>query len=137
MTLECISMRHEIEFRLGEILYTYFLREHDREKGRYNFYVRPDQVQLVNHLKTNDRGWKWSYFCTQGELLFGPSSSGDIPSFWKASGKSVLSCFSSCYLTESHCCFYADNQLNRAWLSGLLAEERTGRVLELFEQERD
>ena len=33
MTLECISMRHGIEFGLGEMLYTYFLREHDREKG--------------------------------------------------------------------------------------------------------
>ena len=55
-------MRHGIEFGLGEMLYTYFLREHDREKGRYNFYVLPDRVQLVNHLKTNDRGWKQSYF---------------------------------------------------------------------------
>ena len=47
-------MRHGIEFGLGEMLYTYFLREHDRGKGRYNFYVRPDRVQLVNHLRTND-----------------------------------------------------------------------------------
>ena len=53
-------MRHEIEFGLEEMLYTYFLWEHDREKGRYNFDVRRDQ--LVNHLKTNDRGWKQSYF---------------------------------------------------------------------------
>ncbi|KAL5578058.1 hypothetical protein UlMin_019757 [Ulmus minor] len=115
MTLECISMRHGIEFGLGEILYTYYLREHDREKGRYNFSVRPDRVQLVNHLKTNDRGWKRLYFFARGELLFGPSGPGDIPSFWKAS----------------------DNQLNRAWSSGLLAGERTQRVLELPEQERD
>ena len=39
MTLECISMRHDIEFGLGELLYTYFLWEHDHEKGRYNLYV--------------------------------------------------------------------------------------------------
>ena len=87
MTLECISMRHGIEFGLGEMLYTYYLREHDREKGRYNFYVRPDRVQLVNHLKTNDRNWKRSYFFARGELLFGPSGPGDIPSFWMASGE--------------------------------------------------
>ena len=49
-------MRHMIEFGPREMLYTYFLREHDREKGRYKLYVRPDQVQLVNHLKTNDLG---------------------------------------------------------------------------------
>ena len=98
-------MRHEIEFRLGEMLYTYFLREHDREKGRYNFYVRPDRVQLVNHLKTNDRGWKQSYFFARGELVFGTSGLRDIPSFWKASGKLAFFCFSSCYLIESHCCF--------------------------------
>ena len=98
-------MRHGIEFGLGEMLYTYFLREHDHEKGRYNFYVRPDRVQLVNHLKTNDCGWKHFYFFAWGELVFGPSGPGDIPSFWKASSKPAFSCFSSCYLTESHCCF--------------------------------
>ena len=33
--------------------------------------------------------------------------------------------------------FVADNQLNRAWSSGLLTGECTERVLELPEQERD
>ena len=98
-------MRHGIEFGLGEMLYTYFLREHDCEKGRCNFYVRPDRVQLVNNFKTNDRGWKQSYFITQGDLVFGPSGLGDIPSFWKASGKPAFFCVSSCNLIESHCCF--------------------------------
>ena len=83
MTLEWINMRHVIEFGLGEMLFTYFLREHDREKGRYNFYVRLDRVQLVNHLKTNDCGWKQSYFFAQGGLVFGPSGPGDIPSFFE------------------------------------------------------
>ncbi len=90
MTLECISMRNEIEWGLGELLYTYFLWEHDREKGRYNLYVRPDQVQLVNHLKTNDRGWKRSYFFARGDLVFGPRGQGDAPSFWKATGKHLF-----------------------------------------------
>ena len=87
MTLACISMRHGIEFGLGDMLYTYFLREHDSEKGQYNLYVLPNRVHLVNHLKTNDCGWKQSYFFAWGELLFGPSGPGDIPSFWKASGE--------------------------------------------------
>ena len=67
MSLECISIRHEIKFGLGELLYTHFLQEHDREKGRYNLYVRPDRVQLVNHLRNNDCGWKQSYFFSLGE----------------------------------------------------------------------
>ena len=42
MSLECLSMRNDIEFGLSEVLFTYFLQEHDREKGHYNLYVRSD-----------------------------------------------------------------------------------------------
>ena len=87
MALECIIMWHEIEFGLEELLYTYFLREHDHKKGWQNLYVRPNRVQLVNHLRTNDRGWKQSYFFAWGELVFGPSGQGDAPSFQKATSK--------------------------------------------------
>ena len=82
-------MRHEIGFGFGfgELLYCYFLWEYDREKGRYNLYVWPDRVQLVNHLRTNDCGWKQSYFFAWGELVFCSSGQGDAPSFWKATGK--------------------------------------------------
>ena len=83
-------MRSGIEFGLGEVLYTYFLREHDCEKGRYQLYVRLNRVQLANHLKTNDHGWKQSYFFTRGDLVFGPSGLGDAPSFWKASSKPLF-----------------------------------------------
>ena len=81
MTLKYISIRHGIEFGLRKLLYTYFLHEHDHEKGYYNLYVWLDWVQLVNHLRTNDRGWKHSYFFARGELVFGPSGQGDAPSF--------------------------------------------------------
>lgn len=87
MSLECISMRTGIEYGLSELLYTYFLREHDREKGRYNLYVRPDRDQLVCCLRTNDRKWKRSYFFARGDLVFGPSGHGDVPSFWMATGE--------------------------------------------------
>ena len=83
-------MRSGIEFGVSELLYTYFLREHDHEKGRYNLYVRQDRVQLVNHLRTNDRRWKQSYFFTRGDLVFGLSRQGDAPSFWKAFGEFIL-----------------------------------------------
>ena len=92
MTLECINMRHGIEFGLKELLYTYFLWEHDHEKGQYNLYVRPDRVQPVNHLRTNDREWKQSYFFARGKLMSGPSSQGDAPSFWKASSEFLYVC---------------------------------------------
>ena len=79
-----------IEFGLGELLYTYFLWEHDRKKGRYNLYVRPDRIQLVSRLRTNDHGWKRSYFFACGDLVFGPSGQGDAPSFWMASSDFLL-----------------------------------------------
>ena len=71
MSLECLSMRSGIVCGLGEVLYSYFLREHDLEKGHYLLYMRLDRVQLVSHLKTNDHGWKQSYFFAQGSLMFG------------------------------------------------------------------
>lgn len=79
MSLECLSMRSGIEFGLGEVLYTYFLQEHDPKKGYYQLYVNQNRAQLVNHLRTNDRSRKQSYFFIQGDLVFGLSRPGSSP----------------------------------------------------------
>ncbi|KAL5775364.1 hypothetical protein ACOSP7_012921 [Xanthoceras sorbifolium] len=41
-----------------DLLYTYSLREHDSEKGRYSFALRTNQEHLITYLTTNDRYWK-------------------------------------------------------------------------------
>ena len=35
MSLECLSIRQNVEYKLGEVLYTYYLKEHDKERGCY------------------------------------------------------------------------------------------------------
>ena len=34
-TLDCLNMKSRVEFELDEVLYTYFFRENDKEKGYY------------------------------------------------------------------------------------------------------
>ena len=36
MSLKSLSIRHEVECELGEVLYSYYLKEHDTDKGRFN-----------------------------------------------------------------------------------------------------
>ena len=81
MSLECLSMRSAVEFGLGKVLYTYFMWEHHKEKGRYQLYVRHEKVHLVIHLRSDDCGWKRSYLFTRGDMVFGPNGPGDLPSF--------------------------------------------------------
>ena len=42
MALECLGMRHDVACELGEVLYSYNLKEHDKEKGCYQFILRKD-----------------------------------------------------------------------------------------------
>ena len=35
LSLECLSMRHDIEFILREVLFSYYFKEHDKEKSHF------------------------------------------------------------------------------------------------------
>ena len=35
MALECLSMQHGVACKIGEVLFSYHLKEHDTNKGRY------------------------------------------------------------------------------------------------------
>ena len=54
LALECLSIRHGIACEIGEVLHSYYLKEHDTDKGRYQLIVRKDQVPLITFLRTND-----------------------------------------------------------------------------------
>ena len=56
LALECLSMRYGAACELGEVLYSYYLKEHDFEKGKYQLIVRKERVPLVTCLRTNDCG---------------------------------------------------------------------------------
>ena len=35
MSLESLSVRHRVDCELGEVLFSYYLKEHDKDKGRF------------------------------------------------------------------------------------------------------
>ena len=56
--IECLSMRHGVEFELGEVLFSYYLKEHDKKKGHFQLLLRRERSLLVTCLWSNDSGWK-------------------------------------------------------------------------------
>ena len=34
LSLECLSIRHRVDYELGEVLFSYYLKEHDKDKGQ-------------------------------------------------------------------------------------------------------
>ena len=40
MSLESLGRRHRVDCELGEVLFSYYLKEHDVDKGRYKLIAR-------------------------------------------------------------------------------------------------
>ncbi|KAL5574014.1 hypothetical protein UlMin_023611 [Ulmus minor] len=109
MSLESISIRHGVECEIGEVLFSYYLKEHDKDKGRYKMIARVGRAPIITCLRTNDRGWKDRFLFVRGELVWGPRRPGGAPDHWRATSLP----------------------------SGLIAEERTRQLLEIAVGERD
>ncbi|KAL5573130.1 hypothetical protein UlMin_022727 [Ulmus minor] len=115
MSLESLGSRHGVDCELGEVLFSYYLKEHDVDKGRYKLIARVGRAPIVTCLRTNDRGWKDRYLFVRGDLGWGPSGPGGVPGHWKSTSR----------------------EFNRALPSGLIAEERKRQLLEIVVAERD
>ena len=55
MSLESLIIQHGVDYELGEVLFSYYLKEHDKDKGRFKLITRVDRVPIVTCLRTNDR----------------------------------------------------------------------------------
>ena len=42
MSFKCLSMRHGVVCEIGEVLYSYYLKEHETDKGQYPLIVQKD-----------------------------------------------------------------------------------------------
>ena len=42
LALECLSMQRGVECEIGKVLHSYYLKEHDTNKGWYQFIVCKD-----------------------------------------------------------------------------------------------
>ena len=83
LSIECLSFEMGVLFEVKDVLETYYLKEHLKEKWRYTLILRQRKTHLVTGLPTNDRGnWQSYYFFVKGEGIFGSTGVGRILEFW-------------------------------------------------------
>ena len=88
MSIECMCFNLGLHFCIGDLLHTYYLKKHVKEKGRYLLYLRPKRQQLMLGLTTNDGGdWQKYYFFAKGDAIFGSAGAGDIPFSWETTSE--------------------------------------------------
>ncbi len=87
MSLESFSVRHGVDYELGEVLFSYYLKKHDKDKGRFKLIARVGRVPIVTCLRTNDREWKDRFIFVREDLVWGPHGPGGVSSHWKATSK--------------------------------------------------
>ncbi|KAL5778946.1 hypothetical protein ACOSQ2_009683 [Xanthoceras sorbifolium] len=80
--LDLLCIRECIVFELPDLFYTYSMREHDTEKGRYNLNLQPNRKHLITELTTNDRSWKDRYFFAKGLLVEWPVGDTVVRTTW-------------------------------------------------------
>ncbi|KAL5580129.1 hypothetical protein UlMin_012571 [Ulmus minor] len=115
MSLESLSVCNGVDCELGEVLFSYYLKEHDKDKGRFKLIARVGRAPIITCLRTNDRGWKDRFIFVRGDLVWGPRGPGGVSGHWKATSR----------------------DFNRALPSGLIAEERTRQLLDIAVGERN
>ncbi|KAL5573741.1 hypothetical protein UlMin_023338 [Ulmus minor] len=115
MSLESLSVCKGVDCELGEVLFSYYLKEHDKDKGRFKLIARVGRAPIITCLRTNDRGWKDRFIFVRGDLVWGPRGPGGVSGHWKATSR----------------------DFNRALPRGLIAEERTRQLLDIVVGERD
>ena len=69
MVLESLSIRHGVECKIWEVLFSYYLKEHDTDKGMYKLIARVGHVPIITCLQTNDRSWKDRFLFIRGEIM--------------------------------------------------------------------
>ncbi|KAL5766771.1 hypothetical protein ACOSP7_017388 [Xanthoceras sorbifolium] len=89
LALDLLCTREGIVFELPDLFYSYTVREHDTEKGRYNLNLRPNRTHLITELTTNDRLWKDRYFFARGLLVDWPLGETVVRATWSKAGESL------------------------------------------------
>ena len=74
-----LSKSSNVDFGLADLLFSYFLKEHDSEKGRYTLYRRRGREHLIVELSTFDKMWKNDYFFISDDCLENREGEPQIP----------------------------------------------------------
>ena len=78
-----------VECEIGEVLFSYYLNAHDKDKGMYKMIARVGRAPIITCLRTNDRGWKDRFLFVRGELIWGPRGPGGTSDHWRATCKNL------------------------------------------------
>ena len=78
MSLESLSIRHGVECEIREVLFLYYLKEHDKDKGRYKMIARVGHAPIITYLQTKDHSWKDRFLFVRGDLVWGPCGPGGV-----------------------------------------------------------
>lgn len=89
MALEDLCVQNQVMFGVHELLYSYFLKESDKDKGRYLINLRHDWAHFVIDLRLSDKNWKDWYFFMKGDAIFGERGQEEILCTWRATSEKL------------------------------------------------
>ena len=87
LALESLSMQHRVECDIGEVLFSYNLKKHAIDKGRYQLITKVGRVPIITCLRNNDHSQKDRFFFVKEYLVYGLLGPGEAFSHWKATSK--------------------------------------------------
>ncbi|KAK3229574.1 hypothetical protein Dsin_001455 [Dipteronia sinensis] len=80
LSLKVLIERQKLDLSFENLMYTYYLKEHDTDCGRYLVAARHHRGHLISELKTRDPDWKPKFFFGQGDLV------NRVRSIWNNAG---------------------------------------------------
>ena len=70
LSLLVLAKSSDMEFELADLLFSYFLKEHDSKKGQYTLYRRKGHGHLISQLSTSDKAWVNNFFFISNDCLW-------------------------------------------------------------------
>lgn len=94
-------MRFSLPYGLHDLVYSYFLREHDKKRGRYQISLRHDQEHIVTCLRSVIRNGRISISSLSAIGYLSLAISERSPHTGSQRVSVIFTCF-TILLTESH-----------------------------------
>ena len=89
LSLLVLSKSSDIEFGFADLLYSYFLKENDLEKGQYTLYRRKGREHLIVELSSSNKLWKNEFFFISDDCLENIKGEPHILCAWQKMGKAL------------------------------------------------
>ena len=87
LALLVLAKSSNMEFELADLLFSYFLKEHDLTKCQYTLYRRKGHEHLITELSTSEKAWKNNFFFVSENCLENREWEPQISHAWQKAGK--------------------------------------------------